>query len=136
MEVKYINDMTIETVGTSGKGSFICNYETLVRVLGEPLKGSDDYKTQAEWDIEYKDGTITTVYDWKQGKRYLGEEEGIEPNEVIWWNIGGNHCTDSVEHLKDLFISKGYGILNSIYGNFEIHEVKKTSMNKVMQKHL
>ena len=130
MEIKYINNTQIQTWGTSGKGSFICNYITLVRVLGEPLKGSDDFKTQVEWEIEYKDGTITTIYDWKQGKCYLGEEEGIEPNEVICWNIGGNHGTNSVEHLKDLFISKGYAISNSRYDDFEVHEVKRDEFGK------
>ena len=130
MEIKYINDMRTDSNGTSGKGGFVCKYETLVKVLGEPLKGSDDFKTQAQWDIEYKDGTITTIYDWKQGKHYLGEEEGIKPNEVVCWNIGGNHGTNSVEHLKDFFISKGYGISNSRYSDFEVHEVKRNEFGR------
>ena len=69
MEIKYINNINTEISGTSGKGSFICEYKTLVKVLGQPEEG-DEYKTQAEWDIEYKDGTVTTSYDWKQGKCY------------------------------------------------------------------
>ena len=71
MEIKYINNINTEISGTSGKGSFICEYKTLVKVLGQPEEG-DEYKTQAEWDIEYKDGTVTTIYDWKQGKSYRG----------------------------------------------------------------
>ena len=125
MEIKYINNVEIQTCGTCGKGSFTCDYDTLIKLLGEPLKGSDDYKTQAEWDIEYKDGTVTTIYDWKQGKRYLGEEEGIEVQEVIEWNVGGNHPINSIEHLKDFFISKGYGISNVTGRHFVVSQENK-----------
>ena len=133
MEIRYINDIRTDSSGTSGKGGFVCKYETLVRVLGEPLKGSDDFKTQAEWNIEYKDGTITTIYDWKQGKGYLGEQ-GIEPEDVVEWNVGGNNPSKemTMEHLKDFFISKGYGISNSkyLYSDFDVHEVSRDELGK------
>ena len=130
-------NMVFNTSGTSGKGSFICEYKTLVKVLGQPLKGSDDFKTQAEWDIIYKDGTITTIYDWKQGKGYLGEE-GIEPKEVIEWNVGGNEETKSLEHLKDLFISKGYGISKSRFvgTDFDVHEISRNELGKATLIHV
>jgi hypothetical protein len=132
MEIKYINNINTETVGTSGKGSFICEFKTLVKVLGQPLKGSDDFKTQAEWDIIYKDGTITTIYDWKQG------EEGIEPKDVVEWNVGGNEETKSLEHLKDLFISKGYGISKSRFvgTDFDVHEISRNELGKATLIHV
>lgn len=138
MEIRYINDMRTDSSGTSGKGGFVCKYETLVKVLGEPLKGSDDFKTQAEWNIEYKDGTITTIYDWKQGKGYLGDEEGIESEDVIEWNVGGNEKTKSMEYLKDFFISKGYGISNSkyLYSDFDVHEVTRDELGKATLIHV
>ena len=139
MEIRYINDMRTDSNGTSGKGGFVCKYETLVKVLGEPLKGSDDFKTQAEWNIEYKDGTITTIYDWKQGKGYLGEQ-GIEPEDVVEWNVGGNNPSKemTMEHLKDFFISKGYGISNSkyLYSDFDVHEVSRDELGKATLIHV
>ena len=136
MEIKYINNINTETAGTSGKGSFICEFKTLVKVLGQPEEG-DEYKTQAEWDIEYKDGTVTTIYDWKQGKCYLGEE-GIEPKEVIEWNVGGNEETKSLEHLKDLFISKGYGISKSRFvgTDFDVHDISRNELGKATLIHV
>tara|TARA_R110000744_G_scaffold33660_1_gene79013 strand:+ start:5203 stop:5613 length:411 start_codon:yes stop_codon:yes gene_type:complete len=136
MEIKYINNINTEISGTSGKGSFICEYKTLVKVLGQPEEG-DEYKTQAEWDIEYKDGTVTTIYDWKQGKCYLGEE-GIEPKEVIEWHVGGNEETKSLEHLKDLFISKGYGISKSRFvgTDFDVHEISRNELGKATLIHV
>jgi hypothetical protein len=132
MEIKYINNINTGTTGTSGKGSFICEFKTLVKVLGQPLKGSDDFKTQAEWDIIYKDGTITTIYDWKQG------EEGIEPKDVVEWNVGGNEETKSLEHLKDLFISKGYGISKSRFvgTDFDVHEISRNELGKATLIHV
>ena len=138
MEIRYINDMRTDSTGTSGKGGFVCKYEMLVKVLGEPIKESSlDFKTQAEWNIEYKDGTITTIYDWKQGKGYLGDE-GIEPEDVVEWNVGGNHPTNSMEHLKDFFISKGYGISNSkyLYSDFDVHEVSRDELGKATLIHV
>jgi hypothetical protein len=136
MEIKYINNINTEISGTSGKGSFICEYKTLVKVLGQPEEG-DEYKTQAEWDIEYKDGTVTTIYDWKQGKCYLGEE-GIEPKEVIEWHVGGNEETKSLEHLKDLFISKGYGISKSRFvgTDFDVHDISRDGLGKATLIHV
>lgn len=136
MEIKYINNINTETSGTSGKGSFICEYKTLVKVLGQPEVG-DEYKTQAEWDIEYKDGTVTTIYDWKQGKSYLGEE-GIEPEEVIEWHVGGNDKTKSLEHLKDFFISKGYGISKSRFvgTDFDVHDISRNELGKATLIHV
>ena len=101
MEIKYINNVEIQTCGTCGKGSFTCDYDTLIN------------------------GTVTTIYDWKQGKRYLGEEEGIEVQEVIEWNVGGNHPINSIEHLKDFFISKGYGISNVTGRHFVVSQENK-----------
>ena len=136
MEIKYINNINTKISGTSGKGSFICEYKTLVKVLGQPEEG-DEYKIQAEWDIEYKDGTVTTIYDWKQGKGYLGEE-GIEPEEVIEWNVGGNDDKKSIQHLKDLFIEKGYGISPSKYemNDFDVHEISRNELGKATLIHV
>jgi len=63
-------------------------YEKLVKVFGPPEEG-DGYKTQVEWRIEFEDGTIATIYDYKMSKEYLGPDEGLEPEEITEWHIGG-----------------------------------------------
>jgi hypothetical protein len=55
---------------------------SLVKVLGKPGKGFD--KSQFEWVMETEDGDVFTVYDWKEDNR-------IDPNETITWNIGGKN---------------------------------------------
>tara|TARA_Y100000401_G_C8196591_1_gene161455 strand:+ start:104 stop:454 length:351 start_codon:yes stop_codon:yes gene_type:complete len=76
--------------GTSLQGNVNCSYQDLVSIFGEQHSSGDDYKTSCEWGIEFDDGIIATIYDWKQNKIYLGEDEGIHYTEVTNWNIGGN----------------------------------------------
>ena len=30
-------------------------------------------------------------YDWKVGKNYLGEEDGLEKEDIVDWNVGSNN---------------------------------------------
>lgn len=73
---------------TSFQGELECSYQQLVKTFGSPLKG-DGYKTQAEWIVEFEDGTVATIYDWKMGDSYLGDGEGFPPEDILFWHIGG-----------------------------------------------
>lgn len=64
--------------GTSLKGRIHATFERLCEVFGEPVTGGD--KTQVEWAVLFEDGTIATIYDWK---------EDISPQFVTDWHIGG-----------------------------------------------
>lgn len=75
-----INDQWDKLQMSSGRGSVLATYDKLVELFGEPERTNCD-KTQVEWDIEWSDGTISTIYDWKC--------YGEEPEEVTEWNIGG-----------------------------------------------
>lgn len=55
-------------------------FETLVSVFGEPEGGSD--KTLAEWVVRFEDGTIATIYDWKN--------YGMRREDITSWHIGGH----------------------------------------------
>ena len=93
------------TDGTHGQGDIVIEYEKLVEVLGEPLH-SDGYKSQCEWVIEFNPKNsprqVATIYDWKLGKQYLGEEEGEDKENIKYWNIGGfNNIV--VKYLASLF---------------------------------
>ena len=92
------------TNGTHGQGDIVIEYDKLVEVLGEPLH-SDGYKSQCEWVVEFNPKNsprqIATIYDWKLGKQYLGEE-GVDKEDNKYWNIGGfNNIV--VKYLASLF---------------------------------
>ena len=70
--------------GTSNQGSIEATYDQLVAVFGDPLNGPDDVegdKVSCEWDMKFKDGTIATIYDYKEG--------GVTPRGLYDWSIGG-----------------------------------------------
>ena len=72
---------------TSLQGYITADYDTLEKLFGTPTEG-DGYKIDAEWSIEFKDGTVATIYNWKDGKNYCGAE-GIPVNDIKNWHIGG-----------------------------------------------
>lgn len=72
--------------GTSYKGVVNTTYGHLVSVLGEPHLRDGD-KTQAEWMLEFEDGTIATIHDWK--------EYDTPVEEVTEWHIGGHELRAS-----------------------------------------
>ena len=92
---------TNETSGTSLMGKIQVDYDTLVEVFGEPhhtdvgfYKGN---KTDAEWGFDF-DGVIATIYNWKNGKNYLGAD-GLETKYIDEWHIGG-FSSKAVEVVK------------------------------------
>ena len=67
--------------GTSLKGYLNAQYGILVTVFGEPHHTNLDGKVQVEWELEFEDGTIATIYDWKE----------YQPVEYVTeWHIGGH----------------------------------------------
>ena len=65
--------------GTSLKGYITTTYDELCRTFGAPTIFVGD-KTNAEWFIEFEDGSVATVYDWKLDHI---------PLEPYRWHIGG-----------------------------------------------
>ena len=55
-------------------------YHQLVEVFGEPEGGGD--KTTVEWCLQFEDGTIATIYDWKEYETPIG---------LYHWHIGGHN---------------------------------------------
>jgi hypothetical protein len=91
MEMR-ITSNTVHPIGASGAGTSLQGYITadyaeLVRAFGMPNGEGDGYKVQAEWILSTPAG-IATVYDYKMGKDYNGED-GIPAEEVTEWHIGG-----------------------------------------------
>lgn len=101
--MKYIthNDAgaNINTNCTHLQGAIVCTFAELIGTFGNPMKdGFDDYKSDAEWEVQFEDGTVATIYNYKNGKNYCGDQ-GQEVWEITQWNIGG-HVPDAVACVR------------------------------------
>ncbi len=85
------------TDGTHYLDCVTIDYSKLVKTFGEPNAETDDYKTDAEWHITTPHG-IGTIYNYKNGRNYLGKE-GTETEEITNWHIGG-HNSETAEWIK------------------------------------
>ena len=74
-----INENDINFNCTCLQGYVTTTYNVLVKELGEPI--TDIEKSTAHWNIEAPDGTVATIYDWKNWTTPLGEYE---------WHVGGH----------------------------------------------
>lgn len=89
--------------GTHGLGTIETTRGALVKAFGEPqyeeLSGD---KTTVEWDIEFEDGTIATVYDYKRedGGYYDGKGVLLDDFTEYDFSIGGND-PKAVELVKE-----------------------------------
>ena len=102
MNFKTHNDIYINVEGTHGQGQVTYKYSTLVAMFGEPLKeGYDDYKSDAEWHIFFDDCTRATIYNYKNGQNYCGED-GTPTEEIDCWNVGGVNG-DAVKRIREVF---------------------------------
>ena len=83
-------EKTTNTGGTYLQGYIKATYEQLLNTFGPPhMDQCDNYKTDVEWAFEFADGTVATLYNWKNGKNYLGEAEGLELDAITEWHVGG-----------------------------------------------
>ena len=81
---------------TVGVGYFDAPFSYVRAILGEPIykksyKGHD-YKSDVVWQVFLRSDPweIVRVYNWKDGKNYLGDK-GLEPEQITRWCIGSNH---------------------------------------------
>lgn len=69
------------------QGYLNANFLDLISIFGEPDEG-DGYKKDANWDIQFKDGTVATIYNYKDGYNYCGDD-GQPVDNITCWHIGG-----------------------------------------------
>ena len=83
--------------GTSLQGRIYTTYARLVKVFGKPPTRGDGYKVDAEWTLQHSPSRkIITIYNYKDGKNYLGRK-GLPVSRITDWHIGGK--TRSVVNL-------------------------------------
>jgi hypothetical protein len=105
------NDTEVGINRTCLQGYINAHYYRLVDFFGEPME-SDGYKTDAEWQIEFEDGTVATVYNWKNGLNYCGAD-GTPVEYITEWNVGGKNGTDAVNKVKTALENED----NSLWNN-------------------
>lgn len=81
-----------EVNGSHLQGYIDISFDELIERLGEPHDENGD-KVQAEWALKFEDGTIATIYDYKEFRRV---------ENVTHWHIGG-HSRDAVTAIRSLF---------------------------------
>ena len=94
---------TTENVNIDGtwlQGHVVATRRELEAAFGKPsYEVNDPYdKTTTEWWIQFDDGTISSIYDWK---RY--EMGAPAMDERIEWNIGGRDPI-AVERVEDALV--------------------------------
>ena len=92
--------------GTCLQGYVNCTYDDLLNTFGKPtIEGGMETKIEVEWELTFihenylayeGNKEVATIYNWKNGIRYCGEEEGLEVKNIKQWNIGG-HSQDAVQ---------------------------------------
>ena len=99
---------TKNTGGTHLQGKLAMPYSELVQAFGKPhyeWKPTDlENKIDVEWAFEFEDGTIATLYNWKNGYAYCGTE-GLPLDHITEWNVGG-HSVDAVHRMAGAFNAK------------------------------
>ena len=84
--------------GTSFFGTTLpASVNQLVEAIGQPTiqDNTGEDKTNFEWNMELEDGTVFSIYDWK-------EYRTIGLDEVIDWHIGGKNGDNTVKALDQL----------------------------------
>lgn len=95
----FIVDNDADINMTHFQGEFTAAYADLEAVLGAPGEG-DGYKVQGNWTIRFADGTLATIYDWKEGDAYNGAGKGTPLALVTEWYVGG-HTTAALRRVED-----------------------------------
>lgn len=97
------NSADLDINDTSYQGNVTATYQELCDLFGTPHDG-DGYKTDAEWDVQFSDGTVATIYNWKDGINYCGDD-GTPTKKIKEWHVGGKTraAADKVQIAIDLY---------------------------------
>ena len=104
MNYKTHNQTRIDINGTCLQGYIVSTYGTLVELFGHPTE-SDGYKVDWEWELRFEDGTVATIYNWKNGPNYCGRD-GLHCDQITEWHVGG-HTRDALNHVQELLKTRG-----------------------------
>ena len=91
--MEFVNSDSVDINGTSLQGYVVTTFKELVNTFGAPTYGetSGDGKVSCEWCLQFSDGTVATIYDYKEDATPMGEYS---------WHIGGQSI-DSVNRVLE-----------------------------------
>lgn len=93
-----MNKLDKKRTGTSFKGYLYVRYDQLMALFDEPrVPEHSDNKIDVEWIIDTPYG-VATIYNYKDGKNYMGKA-GLRPDQISEWHVGGKNI-DSYEWVK------------------------------------
>jgi len=84
---------------------FCATYKNIVSSFAKQNAKNDGDKTDAEWQLMTETGIYFTIYNYKNGKNYLGEE-GELIKDITDWHVGISDDSKSDE-LYNFFKSLG-----------------------------
>ena len=76
-----------EINGSSLVGTIDASYKEICSLFGKPMS-YESKKVDATWVVKFSDGTVASIYNWKDGKAHLGAE-GTPVEQIKHWHIGG-----------------------------------------------
>lgn len=91
MQVDIVKASKADIRHTGLIGYLEATYEEICREIGEPWRdGERGDKIDAEWAVmaQGMPDTVLTIYNYKDGKNYLGDQ-GHEVERIIQWHLGG-----------------------------------------------
>ena len=77
--ITFENNPKVSINGTCLQGYIETTYDELVKVFGKPTE-LGGYKITVEWILQFSDGTVASIYDWKLSETPMG---------TYRWHIGG-----------------------------------------------
>ena len=94
--MKYIthNDMDINIDASHLLKHINADYTLLCKLFGQPWS-PPDHKVDAEWKVEFEDGVKVSIYNWKNGKNFLGWS-GTPTEDIAGWSVGGYQADHGV----------------------------------------
>ena len=96
--MKFKLEDSLNICGTFNVGNLNFSFDDLVDTFGYPNCGpSGDDKTQVEWHIEFEDGTVATIYDYKSG---------YSVEDITFWSVGGRSRT-AYERVQEVLRRHG-----------------------------
>jgi len=95
IDYKAVTDELINE-DTCRQGSVYATFDRLVSLFGEPFGSSGDGKVQAMWQVKFSDGTIATIYDYKE------YDTAVE--DVTCWSVGGH--SERAEELVEAILRR------------------------------
>lgn len=81
--------LTNEINGTGFIGAVDASYKEICSLFGKPMRYEQGGKVDVMWVVKFSDDTVASIYNWKDGKAYLGDK-GLSVDKIKQWHVGGH----------------------------------------------